>query len=670
GTPVAGREHVDLEEQIGFYVNTLALRARFSGNDSFESFVASIREHTLQAYTHQAYPFDVLVNELNVARDLSRHPLFDVMVVLHNETADYADIWNSAAGSSKMEAYNEQLPVTSRFDWQFDFTETADTINVELTYNTDIYNESRITRLLEHFENLLASIVSAPATPIDQLQYLTAEEQQQLIYSFNDTAIAYPAEKTVIELFTQQAALTPAKTALVYGDARLTYDMLHRLSNRVGHYLREQYNIGADDLVAVQLERSEWQVICLLGVLKAGGAYVPIDPTYPQERIDYILADSNCKTVLDAAALHQLKDLLFNYDDTNLTPVGRSSNLMYVIYTSGSTGRPKGCMLEHRGVVNRLNWMWHHYGFNSDDIILQKTSFTFDVSVWELFLPLCFGASEVLCPPQDVASPEKLLSLISAEHITCLHFVPSMLNSFLSYGFEADALRNGMSPVTKVMASGEALTTATVERWYEQLQIPLHNLYGPTEASIDVTAYETSRGDQFIPIGRPIWNTQLYVLGAGGQLSPIGVQGEIGIGGDGLARGYLNNAALTAEKFVPHPFRKGEKIYLTGDLGYWQLDGTIVYTGRKDHQVKIRGYRIETGEIEHVLHQYSHINNAVVVARNGHDGEKELIAYVVSDAALDMAKLKNYLGKTLPQYMIPAHFVQLDAMPLNASGKT
>jgi tyrocidine synthetase-3 len=668
GTPVAGREHIDLEEQIGLYMNILALRCQFRGSDSYEKLLSSVREHTLNAYAHQVYPFDALVDELHLQRDLSRHPLFDVMVVLHNY-ADNTTIWNSGTGKTRMEAYTGELALSSKFDLQFDFAETGDTIGVDLTYNADIFNESRINRLMLHLENLLTSIVSSPETALDQLRYLAPEEVQELTGSFNDTGAAYPSQKTVTALFEEQVLLRPEKIALVSGNTRLTYRELNSLSNRVARHLHEQFNVGADDLVGVQLERSEWQIICLLGVLKAGGAYVPIDPTYPQERIEYILSDSNCKAVLDAAALEQLKNILSTYNDSDLPPVAGSRNLMYVIYTSGSTGRPKGCMLEHRGVVSRLNWMWRYYSFTPDDIILQKTSFTFDVSVSELFLPLCFGASEVLCPPEDVASPEKILSLISSEGVTCLHFVPSMLNSFLGYGFDADVLRYGMRSVTNVMTIGEALTAGTVERWYEQLNIPLHNLYGPTEASIQASAYTTHRGDKVIPIGGPIWNTQLYILDPRGQLSPVGVQGEICIGGDGLARGYLNKPELTAEKFVANPFKKTEQIYRTGDTGYWTSDGMIIFTGRKDDQVKVRGYRIEIGEIEHVLQQHSDINDAVVVARTGSDGEKELIAYLVSNIELNTFDIEAHLRKSLPVYMLPSYYVQLDALPLNSSGK-
>ncbi len=665
GSPVAGRDHIDLEDQIGFYVNTLALRSRFKGTDSFRDLLGLIREETLAAYQHQSYPFEALVEELALPRDMSRHPLFDVFLVLHNETMA-SDSWKDVSGKLKIEEYKDEVAVSCKFDLQFDFTETGDSITVMLTYNSDLFTTGIISSCLAHLEQLLSSIVSHPASALNQLDYLSVSEREQLLFGFNNTAAPYPADKTIPALFTEQALLSPEKTALVYGDTRLSYSQLHGLSNRMGRYLRERYDIQPGDLVGVQLERSEWQIICLLGILKSGGAYVPVDPAYPQERIDYILSDSSCKLLVDAARLLLIQAELQDYSDSDLPSVNSSRDLMYVIYTSGSTGHPKGCMLEYRGVVNRLYWMWHHYGFGSDEIILQKTSFTFDVSVWELFLPLCFGATEVLCPREDAGSPDGLLSLIHREGITCLHFVPSMLNSFLSYGPDVSLLGS----VRQVMSSGEALTAGLVNRWYDQVKIPLHNLYGPTEASIEVSAYSTAAGDEVIPIGRPISNIQLYILGAGDQLSPVGVSGEIWIGGAGLARGYLNQPSLTAERFIPSPFSAGEKLYRTGDLGYWQADGSIVYQGRKDEQVKVRGYRIELGEIAHVLEQHPDVGGAAVICRAGHDGENELIAYTVSNKELAVTTLKDHLTRHLPAYMHPAYYVQLASFPLTPSGKT
>ncbi|WPQ62325.1 non-ribosomal peptide synthase/polyketide synthase [Chitinophaga sancti] len=660
GTAVAGREQMELEQQIGFYVNTLALRSRFNGSDSFDSLLSMIHQQTLEAYAHQVYPFDSLIDELRLHRDMSRHPLFDVFVVFHNE------IEEQHTGSLSITPFKDDIHITCKFDLQFDFTEDEDSIQVSVTYSPDIFQAPRIERLVAHFEQLLSAVVAAPATPLRKLNYLLPGEREQLVYGFNDTNHLFPADKTIIDLFREQVLIRPDHPAVKYNDTSLSYSQLDGITNQVGAYLRKEYGISAGDLVGVQLERSEWQLICLIGVLKAGGAYVPIDPAFPEERRQYIVSDSKCKVVLTAAALAQLQAALPAYSTEAFTAGTTSRDLMYVLYTSGSTGRPKGCMLEYRGVVNRLNWMWREYSLGSNDIILQKTSFTFDVSVWEIFLPLCVGATEVLCPAEDVASPGRLLSLISREAVTCLHFVPSMLNSFLGSVVDAALLKS----VRMVIASGEALTPATVELWYELVNIPLHNLYGPTEASIDVSYYATRAEEVIIPIGRPIWNTQLYILGADNEVLPTSVRGEICIGGDGLARGYLNNAALTEEKFTTDPFISDGRLYHTGDIGYRTANGLIVYAGRKDDQVKVRGYRIELGEIVHALQQYEDIHEATVIARKGNDGENELIAYVTGREVLEWNKIRTYLSAILPAYMVPAYFMQLDAMPLNASGKT
>ncbi|MVT11414.1 non-ribosomal peptide synthetase [Chitinophaga tropicalis] len=666
GSPVAGRGHADLSDQIGFYVNTLALRTQLSGSDSYEVLLGRVRELTLEAYDHQHYPFDELVESLQLERDLSRSPLFDVMVIMQN---------NEGAGTLpelpgvNIRPYMREGQVQSKFDLTFSFVEQGEGLQYEIEYNSDIYEGSTIDRLGRHLEQLLGAIAAAPAMPLGTLDYLDAAEKEQLLQVFNDTAHAYPSDKTLVELFEAQVARTPEHIALVFNGTSFTYSELNTRANQLGAYLREQYHVHADDLIGVQLHRSEQMIIALLGVLKSGGAYVPVDPGYPQERIDYMLEDSGCKALLDAAAMEGFMAVADNYSGEDLPLVNKPTDLVYVIYTSGSTGRPKGCMLEHRGVINRIEWMWSHYGFCSDDIILQKTTFTFDVSVWELWMPLCWGTRMVLCQQDDISSPDRITELISREGVTCLHFVPSMLQAFLSSQEDRADLADQLQSLRRVITSGEALPAATVNSWYELVDVPVHNLYGPTEASVDVTYYATQRGDRRIPIGRPIWNTSMYVLGSGDQLAPVGVVGEICIGGTGLARGYLNKPELTAEKFVANPYRIGEKIYRTGDLGRWLADGNIEYLGRKDDQVKIRGYRIELGEIEAALQEYEGISAAAVIARAVGSGEKELVAYVVGDEALQASALRAYLGSLLPAYMVPGYYVQLEALPLSPNGK-
>jgi amino acid adenylation domain-containing protein len=666
GSPIAGRQHADLEEQIGFYLNTLALRTQFSGQDSYEQLVKNVQQVTLGAYEHQVYPFDQLVDELDLQRDTSRHPLFDIMVILQNAGSQDAELQSPPGLSIK--PYEAHAHIISKFDLLFDFSEVTGALELNLEYNSDVYNRSTAERMTEHFVQLLQAIAKNPSLPVEQLDYLTDAEKQQLLSGFNDTQKSFTSEnKTLVELFEEQAQQRPHEIALVFDNRQFTYTELNECANRLAHYLRQHYAVKADDLVAVQLDRSEWMIVSLLAVLKSGGAYMPINPQFPQERIGYMIADSNCKAVIDTAELERFFAEQDKQSSTNPDRINTCNDLAYVLYTSGSTGRPKGCMLEHRGVVNRLEWMWVHYGFGSEDVILQKTTFTFDVSVWELFLPLCWGAKMVLCEDEDIAVPERIATLIETHQVTCLHFVPGMLNAFIASLFGSDNIQDRLQSLRLVITSGEALAPATVHAWYEHLATPLHNLYGPTEASVDVTYYATSPGDTVIPIGRPIWNTQMYITGKNGEPSGIGVAGELHIAGVGLARGYLNRPELTAEKFVTNPFNAGQKMYKTGDLGRWLPDGNIEFLGRKDDQVKVRGYRIELGEIESALLSHADVKAAVVIARADAQGDRELVAYVITDLAT--AELRAHLGRTLPPYMLPAYYISLENMPLTATGK-
>ncbi|MVT11418.1 non-ribosomal peptide synthetase [Chitinophaga tropicalis] len=667
GSPIAGRDHVDLEGQIGFYINTLALRTRFKGESSYRELLEQVKQTTLNAYEYQLYPFDEIVEKLGLRRDTSRSPLFDVMVILQNAGSEHTKA--QQLDKLAITGYEGLKQMVSQFDITFEFGEAEDGLQLNIVYNSDLYDVATIERMGNHLEELLRAATANAGCPVQELDFINAAEKEQLLLTFNDTAHDYPSDKTLVALFEEQVSRTPEQVALVFNGTSFTYRELNERANQLGAYLREQYNICPDDLVGVQLQRSEQMIIALLGVLKSGGAYVPVDPGYPQERIDYILEDSGCKVMLDAAAMERFAATADNYSREDLPLVNQPTDLVYVIYTSGSTGRPKGCMLEHRGVINRIEWMWSHYGFHSDDIILQKTTFTFDVSVWELWMPLCWGTRMVLCEQDDIGSPDRIVALINREGITCLHFVPSMLQAFLSSMEDRSDLAEQLQSLRRVFTSGEALSTETVNRWYERVDVPVHNLYGPTEASVDVTYYATQRGDRRIPIGRPIWNTSMYVLGSRDQLAPVGVVGELCIGGTGLARGYLNKPELTAEKFVADPFRAGERIYRTGDLGRWLADGNIEYLGRKDDQVKIRGYRIELGEISVALESHDMIRAAVTVVRTNPAGDKELMAYFTGDPGVEVSELRSWLGRCLPSYMLPHHYIRLHAIPLTSNGK-
>jgi amino acid adenylation domain-containing protein len=669
GSPIANRQHADLEEQIGYYLNTLALRSRFTGNETFRELLVKVKQVTLDAYEHQVYPFDELVDELKLHRDTSRHPLFDVMVVLQNAGADNVAAYPKPEGL-EITGYNQEEQVLSKFDWLFGFASNEDSIQLSLEYNNDIYHQTTAEQLCNHLEQLLKAMLEQPGVAVGEINYLREEERHTLITTFNKTGIDYISNKTLSQLFEEQAAKTPDNVALVFRDKKLTYRELNEEVNQLAAYLKTNYNIQPDDLVAVKMEKNEWMIVSILAVHKSGGAYVPIDPEYPQDRIDYMLEDSKCKLLIDDVELDLFRSEQDNYSSENVECINKSTDLAYVIYTSGSTGRPKGCMVEHRGVVNRLEWLWKQYRFTDKDVMLQKTAFTFDVSVGEIFMPLCFGARVVLCPSDDARWPQRITNLVYDQQVTCLHFVPGMMNAFIAFLFETENVAEQLKSVRLVLASGEALSPETVNNWYKRMRVPILNMYGPTEASIEVATYEAGVNDSIIPIGRPISNTQLYITGSRNELVPVGVIGEINIAGVGLARGYINKPELTEQKFVANPFEPGQRMYRTGDQGRWLPDGNIEFIGRKDDQVKIRGYRIETGEIENALLAHQEIAAAAVVAKANAQAEKELVAYVVADADISPALLRAHLSKTLPSYMVPSQFVQLPSMPLTASGKT
>ncbi|HJT73388.1 MAG TPA: amino acid adenylation domain-containing protein, partial [Chitinophaga sp.] len=622
GSPVAGRGHADLSDQIGFYVNTLVLRTQLSGSDSYEGLLGKVRELTLEAYDHQYYPFDELVEGLQLERDLSRSPLFDVMVVLQNNEG--AGILPELPGVN-VRPYTREGQVQSKFDLMFSFVEYGAGLQFEIEYNRDIYESSTIARLGSHLEQLLSAITTAPSMPLGRLDYLSVAEKGQLLLTFNDTAHDYPSDTTLVALFEKQVACTPDHVALVFNGVSFTYRELNERANQLGAYLREQYDIVPGDLVGVQLQRSEEMIISLLGVLKSGGAYVPIDPGYPQERIDYMLEDSGCKALLDAAALERFAAVADNYSRENLPLVNGPTDLVYVIYTSGSTGRPKGVMIENRNLVNYLTAINDVYSLTGDDRILQTSNFSFDASVEQIFLSIVYGVRLYVIPVDLLIDDVALNAFIQENGITHLHAVPTLMEKI-------DAVPH--SSLRRIISAGEDCPSLLLNKWYPRVKF--YNKYGPTEATISSAIFQAERQVPLfskVPIGRPVGN-KIYIVDEQDALVPAGVPGELCISGAGIARGYLNKPELTAEKFVANPFRAGERMYRTGDLARWLADGSIEYLGRKDDQVKIRGYRIELGEIETALQGHESVTTAAVIARVVGSGEKELVAYVVGENAL------------------------------------
>ncbi|KAM3095973.1 amino acid adenylation domain-containing protein [Phormidesmis sp. 146-35] len=678
GTPIANRTQSVTESLIGCFVNTLVLRTDLSGDPPFSELLARVREVTLQAYTHQDLPFEQLIEALNLERTLSHAPLFQVMFGVQNVPTTTLALPELTITPQPLESS------TAKFDLSLLFSETEQGLLGGLEYNSDLFAVDTIERLIGHLRMLLEGIVTNPQQRLSQLPLLTAAEQQLLI-QWNQTQVVYPEQLCLHQRVERQVEKTPDAIAVVFEGQHLSYRELNTRANQLAHFLH-RLGVGAEVRVGICLERSLEMAIALLAVLKAGGAYVPLDPDYPCDRLAFVITDAQVPILLTQQHLKPIVSefqgqlLCLDTDwgqiaqecSTNPDPVASLENLAYVIYTSGSTGKPKGVMNTHRGIDNRLCWMQATYQLTPHDRVLQKTPFSFDVSVWEFFWTLATGACLVMAQPGGHRDSAYLVRLIAEQNISVLHFVPSMLQAFL----EEPELPEACGCIRQVFCSGEALPVELQNRFFERLNAALHNLYGPTEAAIDVTYWECDRhpGQSTVPIGRPIANTQIYLLDPCLQPVPIGVPGELYIGGMGLARGYLDRPVLTAERFIPHPFSDvpGARLYRTGDLARYRADGVIEFLGRTDYQVKIRGFRIELGEIEAILSQYPQIREAVVVVREEVTGQKYLVAYGVLQDAEEIAvqTLRSWLKQRLPEYMIPSAFVWLEQMPLTPSGKT
>ena len=677
GMPIANRNRTEIEGLIGFFVNTLVLRTNLSGNPTFRELLGRVREVALGAYAHQDLTFEKLLQELRPERSTSHTPLFQVMFNFWNTPAPRLEL--PGLEPTKLQYHDAGAKV----DLSLAFEDAAQGLTGRCLYNTDLWDKSTIIRMLGHYQTLLGGIVSNPDRRISDLPLLTEGERQQILVEWNRTEVACRKDRCLHELFAEQVERTPEAAAVVFGDQRLTYRELNEHANQLARQLQKS-GVGPDTLVGICVERSLEMVIGLLGILKAGGAYVPLDSEYPKERLAFMLEDANVPLLLTQARLagsipaHKAKVIQLDEDWpiiaaeslANVRSPVQPHHLAYMIYTSGSTGRPKGALNTHRGICNRLLWMQDRYQLGAADTVMQKTPFSFDVSVWEFFWPLLNGAKLVVARPGAHQDPAHLVSLIEQHNITVLHFVPSMLRVFLEEsGVErCHSLRH-------VICSGEALGFDLQERFFERLTAQLHNLYGPTEAAVDATHWTCQRNSplRFVPIGRPVANTQTYILDDRMQPVPVGVAGELHLGGVQVGRGYHNRPELTAEKFIHDPFGRqpGGQLYKTGDWCRWLPDGNIEYLGRLDHQVKLRGFRIELGEIESVLARTPGVREAVVVLREDVPGNKRLVAYltVKEGEPPKVSDLRGLLQAKLPEYMVPSAFVILERLPLTPNGK-
>ncbi|UCH92667.1 MAG: amino acid adenylation domain-containing protein, partial [Candidatus Aminicenantes bacterium] len=672
GSPIAARKHADLEQIIGMFVNTLAQRNYPAGEKTIKEFLQEVKTNTLNAQENQDYPFEDLVEHLAINRDVSRNPLFDVMLTLQN-----IDIPRFNLPGLTLSIYNsEDFIQTSKFDLSLTAVETGETLLLHFTYCSKLFKQETIARFSRYFKAIVSSIPQQWDTRIANIDILSREEKQQLLVDFNDTTREYTGDKTLHELFAEQVDKTPDHIAVVGPLAiknrtymtystYISYRELHEKSNHLAHLLIRE-GVKPETIVGIKIERSIEMIVGILGILKAGGAYLPIDPDYPEERIQYMLTDSSAKIFLTK------REITHSFGIWNLE-IGISprqgGQLAYVIYTSGSTGKPKGVMVEHYPVVNLLFSQEKYFNITPDDRVLQFSSICFDASVEQIFISLFSGAVLVLIDKDTLLDNQLFEEFIASQGITHLHAVPSFLNNM--------RLKNKYK-LKRVIAGGDVCPIPLAKRWMKVCDF--YNKYGPTETtvtSIEIKVKQVDEALPGLPIGTPIKNTTIYLFDRGMQLVPRGAAGEIYIGGKGVARGYLNRPELTAEKFLFKFYRSymssrsyiSERIYKTGDLARWLQDGTLAFLGRIDRQIKIRGFRIELEEIENQLLLHHAINEAVVTAKPDKNNDNHLCAYITSGEEILMPELRAHLSKKLPDYMIPSYFVQLEKIPLTSSGK-
>jgi amino acid adenylation domain-containing protein len=676
GVPIAGRNRPEAEGLIGFFVNTLVMRTDLSGDPTFRQLLRRVHETALGAYSHQDLPFERLVEVLNPKRDSSRSPLFQVMLSMLNTPMQPLQLRGLEDRRTMLDSG------TSKFDLTLYAIEEPSGLSFTCEYNTDLFHSDRIARMLGHLEVLFEGIAGDPDRRLSELPLLTAQERQQILVDWNDTQAAYPQDMTLHQLFEAQVERTPESVAVEVEAKQLTYRDLNQRANQLANHLRT-LGVGPKTLVGICIERSLDMVVGLLGILKAGAAYVPLDSAYPQERLAFMVEDAQLPVLLTGGGVtarlpeHGAKIVGLDSDareiarqsGVNLAGPATANDLAYVIYTSGSTGKPKGVQIPHRAVVNFLTSMRQHPGLTDRDVFLSVTTLSFDIAALEIFLPLVAGARLVLASREVACDGRRLAEQLSKCGATTMQATPATWRLLFEGGWRG-------SSQLKIFCGGEALDRDLANRLLEK-GAALWNLYGPTETTIWSASHQVKcESNGAVPIGRPIANTQIYLLDRNLQPVPVGVPGELHIGGDGLARGYLNRSELTAEKFVPNPFSEDSTscIYKTGDLARYLPDGVIECLGRNDYQVKIRGFRIELGEVEAVLGRHPAVQKAVVVAREDVPGEKRLVTYIVSNGSAkseppSIDSLRNFLREKLPPHMVPPFFVFLEKLPLTPNGK-
>jgi amino acid adenylation domain-containing protein len=671
GTPITGRTQSETEKLIGYFLNTVVLRAYFDERMTFRTLLQQVRQCALGAYAHADIPFNRLVAELAPERIAGQTPFFQTMFVLH-EAGGVSEV-SKVAGNRELETG------TAKFDLSMILAERAGHLDGLIEYSTDLFDAASIQRMCGHFVTLLESIAKDADLPVVRLPLLSDVELQDVRKNWNNTAVTWPGSGLCLHrLIETQAEKSPERIAVRFEQESLTYGELNRRANQLARYLREQ-GVGPDVPVGIYMERSIELVVGLLAILKAGAAYVPLDPTYPAQRLAGIMEDAAVKVLLTqeklkatlllqpacVLSIDRMRPEVAARDDANLPGEMSPDNLAYVIFTSGSTGRPKGVAVTHRSLVNLLESMGQTPGLKASDVLLSITTLSFDIAALELYLPLIKGAQVVLASRDESLDGHRLMARLEASGATVMQATPATWRLLIDSGWSG-------STKLKALCGGEALTRELADKLLARTR-EIWNLYGPTETTVWSSAWRVEPGEGVISIGRPIANTQLWVLDAQLQPMPAGVAGELCIGGAGVARGYWKRPDLTADRFIRDPFstESGARIYRTGDLARWLVDGRLECLGRLDHQVKIRGFRIELGEIESAIAQHAAVRSVVVVAREDIPGDKRLVAYLVAgESPADLVgQLRTLIRTMLPEYMLPSDFVMLDALPLTHNGK-
>jgi tyrocidine synthetase III len=660
-SPVAARRHEQLEKIIGLFINTLAIRSYPSGEKTYGDYLQEVKLCTLKAYEHQEYGFETLVDKLQVKRDLSRNPLSDVLFVLQNhaETQRIRQQYSDAAAFA-----------SSKFDLTITAVEQAAGLLLDINYSTQLFTGATMQRLAAYLKQVITVLSAGAGAMICDIEMMGAAERQRLLYEFNGEKVSFPRGVTLTEIFQTRAASRPGDAAVTNGEQHLSYCQLNQHANQLAAYLRKKYSIQPGDRIGLLLNRSQWMITAILAVLKTGAAYVPIDPKYPAERIEFMISDSNCIAVIDEEALEQFRNEQDAYSKEDVPAMHTQDNLAYVIYTSGTTGKPKGTLITHKNVVRLFFTGKPLFDFGPQDVWTFFHSYCFDFSVWEMYGALLFGGRLVVVPAATARDSAAMLALLQQEKVTVFNQTPS---SF--YNIIQEALENpvGALSLRYVIFGGEALSPARLAGWQQQYpQVQLINMYGITETTVHVTYKQITEkeiAEGRSNIGKPIPTLTCYVLDKWGKPVATGVFGELYVGGEGVARGYLNRDELTRQRFIASPFVAGEQLYRSGDKARWLHNGDLEYSGRLDEQVKIRGYRIELAEIEKALLSNKQVKEAAVAVQRANSGEAALVAYFTAGENIAVNELKQTITATLPDYMLPAHFIQLAKLPLTTNGK-